>query len=298
MAGLRWKLDLDSIVIGAGIVGLSIARELRKAGLNVVVLERGSAGREASWAGAGMLSPHGEKLPDAFWAAKAHEALTRYPTWVCELEAETGRKIDYRASGSVEYDSAGTKTEFPDEAIVDPRDIVAALRQNLEIREGTEVREIDPKAAKTIIVAAGAWSGSFRGLPPSVPVRGHLISYDMPPGSLIPILRRGHTYILQRSNGLTIVGSTEENVGFDRTLDREALVDLEKRGVALWPELAGKRPVDAWCGFRPATPSGLPEVGQISGTNVWRAYGHFRNGILLAEVTARIIAEDIGKKLN
>lgn len=285
-------MDTEAIVIGAGLIGLAITHELKKAGLSVSVLERGAVGKEASWAGAGMLSPHGETLPSSFWSKKAFQALEEYPAWVMELEQGTGCTIDYRACGSIEYRDS-EKHEFPNEAIVDPRGLIHALAKDVDIREGVTVDEIDPASAKWIIVAAGAWSGMLPGLPPSFPVRGHLIAYDMPPGSLGPILRRENTYILQRSNGLTIVGSNEETVGFNRDLDQDVLRDLERRGASLWPELEGKRPVDAWCGFRPATPSGLPEVGRIDGTNIWRAYGHFRNGILLAGVTAKMVAQQI-----
>lgn len=244
-----------------------------------------------------MLAPHGESLPGPFWTAKAFEALDRYPSWIRDLEAESGKRIDYLLCGSVEYGPNGQR-ECPNEAIVDPREIMAALRQGQNIREGVEVTEIDQQSARSIVISAGAWSGGISGMPPSLPVRGHLIAYDMPPGSLGPFRRRASTYILQRSSGLTVVGSTEEQVGFDRTLDREALTDLERRGAALWPELEGLRPVEAWCGFRPATPSGMPEVGRIPGTNIWRAYGHFRNGILLAPVTGELVAREIIESLR
>lgn len=285
-------MDSDALVLGAGLIGLAIARELKKAGLSVIVNEKAKAGQEASWAGAGMLSPHGETLPDSFWAQKAVESLNHYPAWVAELEKESGHKIDYRQCGSIEYFGSEQKA-YPDEALVDPRDLLLALATDLDIREDTEVLKINSRAAKWIIVAAGAWSGSISGMPPSFPVRGHLLAYDMPPGSLGPILRQGHTYVIQRSNGLTIVGSNEEAVGFNRKLDHDVLKDLEHRGASLWPALQGKKPVNAWCGFRPATPSGLPEVGRIDGTNIWRAYGHFRNGILLAPVTAKLVAQQI-----
>ncbi len=285
-------MDSDAIVIGAGLIGLAISRELTRAGISVTVLEKGKTAKEASWAGAGMLSPHGENLPNSFWAEKAVESLHLYPSWIKEISTETGLRIDYRACGTVEFHGS-ERREFPDEALVDPRELTAALAQNADLQEGREVFSLDELKARWIIVAAGAWSGSIRGLPVSFPVRGHLLGYEMPPGSLSPILRRGNTYVAQRSNGFTLVGSNEETVGFNRELDSETLNDLEIRGAALWPELQGKRPVTAWCGFRPATPSGVPEVGRIEGTNIWKAYGHFRNGILLAPVTAKMIAQQI-----
>ncbi len=285
-------MDSDAIVIGAGLIGLAISRELTRAGISVTVLEKGKTAKESSWAGAGMLSPHGENLPNPFWAEKAVESLRLYPSWIQEISTETGLHVDYRACGMVEFHDA-ERREFPDEALVDPRELAAALAQNTNIQEGREIHSLDQLKAKWIIVAAGAWSGEISGMPSSFPVRGHLLGYDMPPGSLSPILRRGNTYVVQRSNGFTLVGSNEEVVGFNRDMDSEILKDLELRGADLWPELQGKRPVDAWCGFRPATPSGIPEVGRIDGTNIWKAYGHFRNGILLAPVTAKLITQQI-----
>lgn len=282
------------MVVGAGLVGLAVARRLTSLGLSVKVLEKGRVGREASWAGAGMLAPHSEAFPDAYWTRLARQALADYPTFVASLPGA----VDFRISGAIEYGEDGSAHEFPDEAQVNPRDLVAALAQELEIEEGREVRSLDELNVRVAIVAAGAWSGRIPGLPECFPVRGHLLAYKMPRGTLLPTLRRGHTYILQRSNGLTIVGSTEELVGFDRTLDRAALDELRARGEALWPELRGETPVDAWCGFRPATPSGVPEVGRIGHSNVWCAFGHFRNGILLADATAELVAADVFSALS
>jgi glycine/D-amino acid oxidase-like deaminating enzyme len=290
-------LNSDVVVIGAGIIGLAIARELRRRGLQVIVYERGKAGMEASWAGAGMLAPHGESFPDQYWTGLAFQALELYEPWVRQLEAESGISIDYLACGTREFQDSGV-VEFPREAVVDPRDVCRALLTGLDIREGVEIRALDAKSARAVIVACGAWSGLIPGLPPAIPVKGWLIAYDMPPGSLGSVLREGHTYILQRSNGLTIVGSTEQRIGFDRAYDAAAISDLERRGAALWPALAERRPVDAWCGFRPATPNGIPEVRRLPDTPFWLAYGHYRNGILLAPVTARLIADEVISSLE
>ena len=287
----------DTVVVGAGLIGLAIARRLQKAGHSVMLFDQGRAGGEASWAGAGMLAPHGESFPDAYWTQLAHHALAEYPGFVASLNAP----IDFRVSGAVEY-RHGERLEFPDEAQVNPRDLTAALRPGLGVAEDTRVESIEPVPygvsingiqARTAVVAAGAWSSQLPGSPACFPVRGHMLAYAMPPGSLPHILRQGHTYLLQRASGLTLAGSTEQHVGFDRSLDPEALADLAVRSGELWPELAGRQPDDAWCGFRPATPSGVPEVRQLAGQPIWCAYGHFRNGILLADVTSELVVNDI-----
>ena len=111
------------------------------------------------------------------------------------------------------------------------------------------------------------------------------------------ILRRGHTYILQRSNGFTIAGSTTEVAGFDRTVRRDVCAEIHQRASQLWPYLADAAPTECWIGFRPATVTGDPALGRVPGANVWLAYGHYRNGILLAPVTARNIASDIASDI-
>ncbi len=299
-------LDADIVVVGAGIIGLSIARELTRSGWNCIVLDRQEAGKESSWAGAGMLMPHGESFPDPVWKSRAMEALAAYPDFVAALQRESGLSIDFRICGSVSIEN-GRRVEFPDEAQVDPRDIVAALRANLDVREHAPVSSIEENGssvrvrdlqARAAVIAAGAWSGQIPGMPATFPVRGHLLGYRLEAGTLPAILRSGHTYIVQRANGYTIVGSTEENVGFDRALDQQALAALRRRGEDLWPPLRGLQPADAWCGFRPATPSGLPEVGRLGDRRIWTAFGHFRNGILLADVTAKLIARDVTSSLK
>ncbi len=92
----------DAIVIGAGIIGASIAWKLARAGLRVSMLDAGSMGGEASWAGAGMLAPGGEVETRVVWLDLALESQRMYPEYVAQLEAESGVPIDYCPSGAVE----------------------------------------------------------------------------------------------------------------------------------------------------------------------------------------------------
>jgi len=146
-----------------------------------------------------------------------------------------------------------------------------------------------------VIIAAGAWSSTlFSGLPHVYPVRGHLLYFEMEPGLLPTIVRSGHTYVFQREAGGMIAGSSMEDAGFDRTVDPAIAADIHQRAAKLVPALADVKPADCWNGLRPATDVG-PVVGRFGDTNVWTAYGHFRNGILLAPDTAQIIAADFGE---
>src|SRR5271169_5515698 len=99
----------DAIVIGAGIIGASIAWKLTHAGLRVCMLDAGSVGGEASWAGAGMLAPGGEVETRDVWTDLALESQRMSPNYVAQLEAESGVSIDYRRCGAVEVAFDGTE---------------------------------------------------------------------------------------------------------------------------------------------------------------------------------------------
>ena len=301
---------MDCLIIGAGLIGASLAWRLGQRGYSVTLVDAGPFCGEASHAGAGMLSPEGERFPDDLWAHRAAESLRLYPGFVAELERESGRPIDYTVCGAVEG-----HREFPNEAIVDPRDLASALRlalghHRVHLREhhaisaiavtGGDVQAQDFRA-RTVVIAAGAWSGQIQvnghNLPATVPVKGYLLGYEGAP-KLGPIRRDGHTYILQRSNGYTIAGSTEQTIGFDHTIDPSQVAELQARAATLWPPLAELKPIDIWCGLRPGTESGRIYTKRRDGQPIWLAYGHYRNGILLAPWTANHLAGHIADWLG
>ena len=336
---------MDTIVIGAGIIGSSIAWRLAQKGFSVTLLDAGKVGGEASWAGAGMLAPGGEVTGRTEWSDFAVQSLHLYPQFIAELERESGCSIDYQRNGAI--DIAASEADwaelqgraarqrdmgipsvpaqrpramfYPEDAVVDPRDVTLALLGACRLR-GVKVEENLPVAAiravpgsvavetsaggiaaRSAIVAAGAWSGSIpftaagvaRKLPGSFPVKGHLLGYHLDPGSCPTILRQGHTYILQRSSGFTICGSSMETVGFDRRVDPEIVRGIARRGEELLPMLRDARSPEAWIGFRPRADAHQPQIGRFPDSNLWLAYGHFRNGILLAPATAERVVTDI-----
>ena len=299
-------------VLGGGIIGMSIAWRMAQSGMQVTVFDAGRIGGSergvASWAGAGMLAPGGEVEGSSKWAELAVESLRIYPDFVGELQEESGAQIDFRQCGAIERDpipgraeaqrKLGIRSErisdrdifYPDDAIVNPRDVVQALRvacqhRGVNFRENEAVHSVQGP----VVIAAGAWASSIETpvpIPPSFPIKGHLVSYRMPPGSLGSILRSGHTYILQRWNGVTIAGSSTERIGFDHVLNQEIVAEIDRRARNLFPQLP--EPESAWFGFRPATESLQPEIRRLPGTDIFLAYGHYRNGILLAPITANL----------
>jgi glycine oxidase len=333
---------MDVIIIGGGIIGGSIAWRLAQAGMAVTLLDAGTLGGEASWAGAGMLAPGGE-IAGHSWAGFALESSAMYPAFVAELQSETGLGIDYRRCGAIEV--ARTEAEwqdllarrvaqaelgiraevtvgalvYPDDALVDPRDVTRALRCACEkravcIREHTRVMavrvarewvDVETTGGALIgsaaVLAAGAWSGAIPvdgpdgriHIPGSFPVRGHLLGYMLEPGSLGPILRHGHAYVMQRSSGFTIAGTSSEQVGFNRELDPQIVADVRARAGELLPQLRSAPEPTAWLGFRPATADFTPAIERVGDTSLWLAYGHYRNGIMLAPATAARVAREI-----
>ena len=151
------------------------------------------------------------------------------------------------------------------------------------------------------VLAAGARSGAIPvngadgqiAIPATFPVRGHLLGYTLEPGSVGPILRHGHTYVMHRSSGFTIAGTSSEQVGFNRELDSQIVDDIHARAAELLPRLRSAPKPTAWLGFRPATDDLAPAIGRLGDTCLWLAYGHYRNGILLAPATAARVAGEM-----
>jgi glycine oxidase len=208
---------------------------------------------------------------------------------------------------------------YSGDAVVNPREVVSALRKatlanGVQLREGSAVLEarvehdlviIRTEAGESsqaaFVVAAGAWSGSIslQGVPPlpkSEPIRGHLLGYQQPEQICQSIVRYGDTYILQRANGLLVAGASVEHAGFDRSLDLKTVDRLQKQAAFVMPHLGETTPTEAWNGFRPGS-EGL-QIGQWHSPRIYRAYGHYRNGILLAPVTAKLLTEEISASLE
>jgi glycine oxidase len=164
--------------------------------------------------------------------------------------------------------------------------------------------EIDAETASlrfdAVVIAAGAWSSEIEvlGVPPipgAKPIKGHLVGYRQPEQTCSTIVRHGHLYVLQRANGLLIIGASVEDVGWDRAVRSEIVEELCACGAAVFPHLAETTPSEVWIGFRPG---GTLEVGSWHSPRLFLAYGHFRNGILLAPWTASKLSDEINASLE
>lgn len=346
-------------VIGAGIIGSSIAWKLAKHGFRVTVFDADGFGREASLAGAGMVTPAGELQEGDPWFELGLESFRLYPSFIQELEEDSKRQVEFRQCGALHVFSSpeekqhwvqvasvleryGIRSQllgrneleefvpelppayregilFPEEGNFNPEQMMQALesacrRCGVKLLEDTPVEAVDCSSRgvalqtrsgesqfDAAVLAAGAWSSSIPvrrdgetvPLPETFPVKGHLVSYDFAPGVLKVILWHGHTYIFQRANGEVILGSSEQLVGFDRNVDPGVVEDLLRRGGSLWPPLSTRSYRRVWIGFRPGRKPGSFPISRLADTRLWLAYGHYRQGMLMAPGTAARITTDI-----
>lgn len=147
------------------------------------------------------------------------------------------------------------------------------------------------RAAGAVVVCGGAWTPRIHGLPalPIVPVKGQMIAFDGIDWPFTGAIRTPAFYAVRRAGGRLLIGASVEHAGFDLGLSDEVGADLAAGAAALLPALKDRKPVEHWAGLRPGTPDPWPIVGRLS-QRLHVATGHFRNGILLAPLTARMIA--------
>ena len=96
------EIGKGTLIIGGGVIGLGIAWRLAQAGEPVLLLDKGEAGHEASWAAAGMLAPISEiHFQEDQNLQLGLESLERYPAFVHDLEAAAGMPVGYRKEGGL-----------------------------------------------------------------------------------------------------------------------------------------------------------------------------------------------------
>jgi glycine oxidase len=164
-------------------------------------------------------------------------------------------------------------------------------RSGASLAVTTPGRRID---ADAVVLAAGAWTNAIEGVrtPPLRPVRGQLLNLGWTGQPLSTIVWGPECYIVPHSDGTLLAGATVEDVGFDERTTAAGIRDLLDAVCELVPEAWGASFLGARVGLRPATPDELPAIGpdgQIDG--LVHASGHYRNGVLLAPITAKLVAD-------
>lgn len=349
----------DVIIVGGGVIGLSAARELHRAGLRrIKVIERSACGKEASWAAAGMLGPQAEADAGGRFFELCSVSRDLYPSFAGELGDETGIDVELDRSGTLyasfcDADSqilaeraawqrlAGLDVEhlsstetrkaepfvspdvcgslyFPGDWQVENRKLLAALiayseANGIDIIERTHVNrvvtedgvaigvETDDGIITTghVILATGAWSSLVKlgvdEMPFSVePVLGRIVSFRTAKRLFQRVIYSTKGYLVPRADGRILAGSTTEHNGFEKAGSDSAVRGLQEMAFEIAPGLGGLSMMDNWCGLRPASTDGLPILGTVGGiVGLTVLTAHYRNGILLAPITAQIAADRI-----
>jgi glycine oxidase len=335
----------DVIVIGGGIIGLSLSIQLRKKGASVLIVERGEPGREASHAAGGMLVDCSTETPAALQPL-ATASARMYLEFVHELQVESGLYVDLRDQGAIVFPPPEHVHQRPGftladlakllpaplpelepaladfnqpafylkERSVDPRSLTAAAlqaakRRGVDISSGDQVTAVNlcdgrvsgvatkktSFLAPKVVNCAGAWSGQIapHGFP-TRPVKGQMLCLASPSRNLLKhVVRSPDIYLIPRSDGRILVGTTVEEAGFDKRTDVATIERLHRAAIAMVPELRNAKMLEDWAGLRPGTPDALPILGATATPGYFVATGHFRDGILLAPITAHVMAEVI-----
>ena len=352
------KLD-DCLVIGGGVVGLSIAYELSGRGMRVRVVDQNAMGREASWAGAGIL-PAAVVDPDhPIYDALCQLSFNLHAAWSQRLVDQTGIDTGYRPCSELSFARTEDQHSSLDaevaalrrrgievnELAVDqllqlepalsglnegnlkacyqipaaaqlrnPRHLKALVagcrQQGVQFSENTKVQSIDAQSgriqrlqtssgtlqADRYCFAAGAWSGDLLSQLgcrlPIKPIRGQIALLKLPETRLQSVVYEKRRYMVPRDDGRLLVGSTLEDVGFDKRTTVSAITDLLSFATSVMPELATVEVEKCWAGLRPCTPDRMPYLGRLPNMdNAFVAAGHFRWGLYLSPATAVLMSE-------
>ncbi|AUM11952.1 glycine oxidase ThiO [Ketobacter alkanivorans] len=339
----------DILIVGGGVIGLLLARELVKQSISVAIVDSGELGREASWAGGGIVSPLYPWNYSKPVTALANWAQQAYPNLAAELAVESGIDPEFNPCGLMMLDPPG-KDRILDWASVNQKAVQLLSAQQALAKESalgcgldyavwwphignirnprllrslyaylkmsdhckvyshTEVESIrESKSGQVDIIAvgkkltaskavicAGAWTGKLLGAlgvdTPIQPVRGQMLIFEPRPGLINSMILHQGRYLIPRLDGRILVGSTLEYTGFDKATTKEARELLLEQAFKLVPELRSV-PVEAhWSGLRPGSPHGIPFIGKVPGwSNLYVNAGHFRNGLVLAPASVRLM---------
>lgn len=340
-------------VVGAGVIGLSVAWRAATAGHHVTLIDPAPASG-ASWVAGGMLAPvseawHGEEDQLALGVA----ALERWPGFAAQLHEATGAEPGLRTDGTVvvavdsadlaQLDELAAHLEklghhadrrtgrelrkleptlgpavrgglwLPQDLSVDNRALLRALRQVctlacVELRETAartvSAEHVDLADGSTIrctqaVIAAGAWSGRLH---PSLaervrPVKGEILRLRARRGALPPpattvrgTVEGRPVYFVPRADGGLVLGATQYEAGFDTDVQVAGVRDLLRDGERVLPSISEYALVESNAGLRPGSPDNLPLIERLS-PGLVAATGHFRNGFLLAPMTAEKVLE-------
>lgn len=240
---------------------------------------------------------------------------------VKRLNADCARKLEPQINGKLRW-----ALKFPDDHQVNNRLMVEALRlsaQNagVEFQTLTEVERLLIEScagreqvvgiktsrgeirSNNVIVAAGSWSSLLKSesevLLPNLkvgPVHGQMVAVEMPAPPVNHIIYSCRAYVVPRLGGFVIAGSTSDKFGFEKRVTADGMASIIERAKEILPGFGNLTITEIWSGLRPRAGDGLPVIGpDASVAGLVYATGHYRNGILLTPITAKVVSEIILK---
>jgi glycine oxidase len=343
-------VSVPVLVVGAGIIGCAIARELATRGVDCTVVDDRPVGRGATQASAGMLAPYVEAHEPGPLLTLGIRSLAMYDGWIDAVRRESGIDVEYRRIGTLEValdpqhaaelraaaadtpeprrtwmEPAAVRQQQPSLGAVDgalftpahgyvaAHQLAQALARAAETHgtrfQAARVRRIirgsggftiestaGPLTAARVVLAAGSWSGARTidgaATLPVRPVRGQLLHLGWHDRPLETIVWGPECYVVPRTDGTVLAGATVEDVGFDERATSAGVRDLLDAFCELIPGGWGAAFLEARVGLRPAAPDDLPIVGWDPAVEgLVHATAHYRNGVLLAPVTALMVAD-------
>lgn len=336
------------IIVGAGVIGMMQAREFAQKGFDVVLVDKGACGTEASWAGGGIISPlYPWRYSDPI-TALASWSQAYYPNLIQTLEAESDIDPEITRHGllmlNVDDYNEAVSWSLSAEAWLEPVDQNEIYKLEPQLREGVQeglwmsqvasVRnprllkalykildshprvQIHEESAVTgfitqgskvkgvntikgesleadyVVFCTGAWTPQVSGQAglKIEPVKGQMVLFDAKPGMVNRVVLSGGQYVIPRRDGKVVAGSTLEYEGFDKQPTDHAKNSLADMAIDLFPDLASCPISHHWAGLRPGSPEGIPYIGRIPEyDNVYVNAGHFRNGLVLAPSSVRLL---------
>jgi glycine oxidase len=248
-------------------------------------------------------------------SGREEEAMERRRRWQLRrgLRVERWSPRDVRRREPAVDGPVRRGFHFPAEAQVDNMRLMQALaaacrKAGVEIREETSARRLLLRGravrgvetdqgvleAPVVVNCLGSWAGMDGAFPvrlPVEPARGQMLAFRGPPRLVRRAIMSERAYVVQRRDGQLLVGSTVERAGFDKSLTLEGMRGILCGLRRMSSALSRCAFLDAWAGLRPMTSDALPILGATAVEGLYVAAGHFRHGILLAPITAKLLAE-------
>jgi glycine oxidase len=228
------------------------------------------------------------------------------------LSGKDARQLEPNLSSSVRC-----ALRFPNDWQVENRRLTEALlasnrRLGVRLISNSEIRSVRINDGRvtgiesektfinspTVVIAAGAWTSTIGTSATNSakvliePVRGQMLCFQTEPPLTRHVIYSARGYLVPRRDGRLLAGSTSEHVGFDKRVTDEGAAAIKSMAFEIAPPLESTAIADSWAGFRPHAPDDLPVLGPAADIDgLFYATGHYRNGILLAPITANIVAD-------